>query len=279
MLAFKFMQRTLIVSMMISIMIPLIGIVLVNRKTSMIGDALSHVSLAGVAAGLILSINPLIGGVIACIIGAFGIEGIRKKFPHYGDMATGMITAVGLGIAAVLSDFAPGGNSFEAYLFGSIVSISKMDLILISITFLLVVTMSIIFYGGLLNICISPNLARLAGVNTKFINGLFTFLASITVALSSKVIGALMVTSLIVLPVANALMVSKSYKETYIYTILFGMLHTMSGVLFSYYFDVKPGGAIVVFAGLGLSITFIITKLRERALKKTEVILREQPEN
>ena len=82
MLAFKFIQRTLIVSMMISIMIPLIGIVLVNRKTSMIGDALSHVSLAGVAAGLILSINPLIGGVIACIIGAFGIEGIRKKFPH-----------------------------------------------------------------------------------------------------------------------------------------------------------------------------------------------------
>ena len=271
MLEFRFMQRALLVSLMISIMIPLIGIVLVNRKTSMIGDALSHVSLSGVAAGLILNINPLIGGIVACVIGAFGIEGIRKKFPHYGDMATGI-----LGIAAMLSDFAPGGNSFEAYLFGSIVSVSKMDLILISITFILVLALSLIFYGGLLNICINQNLARLAGVNTKLINGIFTFLASLTVALSAKVIGALMVTSLIVLPVANALLISRSYKQTYIFTLLFGMFYTLSGVVISYYFDVKPGGSIVVLAGLGLIITFSITKLKKKIQRDSKNFLKEQ---
>ncbi len=276
MLEFRFMQRALLVSLMISIMIPLIGIVLVNRKTSMIGDALSHVSLSGVAAGLILNINPLIGGIVACVIGAFGIEGIRKKFPHYGDMATGIITALGLGIAAMLSDFAPGGNSFEAYLFGSIVSVSKMDLILISITFILVLALSLIFYGGLLNICINQNLARLAGVNTKLINGIFTFLASLTVALSAKVIGALMVTSLIVLPVANALLISRSYKQTYIFTLLFGMFYTLSGVVISYYFDVKPGGSIVVLAGLGLIITFSITKLKKKIQRDSKNFLKEQ---
>ncbi|WP_300408702.1 metal ABC transporter permease [Lagierella sp.] len=276
MLEFRFMQRALAVSLMISIMIPLIGIVLVNRKTSMIGDALSHVSLSGVAAGLILNINPLIGGVVACVVGAFGIEGIRKKFPHYGDMATGIITALGLGIAAMLSDFAPGGNSFEAYLFGSIVSVSKMDLILISITFLLVASLSLVFYGGLLNICINPNLARLAGVNTKLINGIFTFLASLTVALSAKVIGALMVTSLIVLPVANALLISRSYKQTYIFTLLFGMFYTLSGVVLSYYFDVKPGGSIVVLAGLGLIITFVITKVKNKLRRNSKQILKRQ---
>lgn len=114
MLQYSFMIRTLLVSLMISIIIPLIGIVIVNRGTSMMGDALSHVSLAGVALGLILSINPLIGAIFACVIGAFSIEKIRKKFPQFGDMATAIITSMGLGLAALLSDFSPGGSSFDA---------------------------------------------------------------------------------------------------------------------------------------------------------------------
>ena len=144
--------RTLAVSLMISIIIPLIGIVIVNRGTSMMGDALSHVSLAGVAIGLILSINPLIGAIIACIIGAFSIEKIRKRFPQFGDMATAIITSIGLGLAAVLSDFSPGGNSFDAYLFGSIASVSKSDVIIVLVTFILVVLTSFIYYLSLIHI-------------------------------------------------------------------------------------------------------------------------------
>lgn len=264
MLQYSFMIRTLLVSLMISIIIPLIGIVIVNRGTSMMGDALSHVSLAGVALGLILSINPLIGAIFACVIGAFSIEKIRKKFPQFGDMATAIITSMGLGLAALLSDFSPGGSSFDAYLFGSIASVSKTDLIIVLITFILVVAISLIYYFGLLSIAVDPQLAKMNGVNVRRINSIFTLLSALTIALSAKIIGALMVTSLIVLPVASSLLISKSYKATFLNTLVLGVLYTLSGVILSYYFDLKPGGAIVVIASLGMLVCLLISKLKSK---------------
>lgn len=264
MLQYSFMIRTLLVSFMISIIIPLIGIVIVNRGTSMMGDALSHVSLAGVALGLILSINPLIGAIFACVIGAFSIEKIRKKFPQFGDMATAIITSMGLGLAALLSDFSPGGNSFDAYLFGSIASVSKLDVVIVLITFILVVAISLIYYFGLLSIAIDPQLAKMSGVNVARINSIFTLLSALTIALSAKIIGALMVTSLIVLPVASSLLISKSYKATFLNTLVLGLIYTLSGVILSYYFDLKPGGAIVVIASLGMLVCLLISKLKNK---------------
>lgn len=264
MLQYSFMIRTLLVSFMISIIIPLIGIVIVNRGTSMMGDALSHVSLAGVAIGLILSINPLIGAIFACVIGAFSIEKIRKKFPQFGDMATAIITSMGLGLAALLSDFSPGGSSFDAYLFGSIASVSKLDVVIVLITFILVVAISLIYYFGLLSIAIDPQLAKMSGVNVARINSIFTLLSALTIALSAKIIGALMVTSLIVLPVASSLLISKSYKATFLNTLVLGLIYTLSGVILSYYFDLKPGGAIVVIASLGMLVCLLISKLKNK---------------
>ncbi|WP_277251510.1 metal ABC transporter permease [Peptoniphilus vaginalis] len=264
MLQYSFMIRTLLVSLMISIIIPLIGIVIVNRGTSMMGDALSHVSLAGVALGLILSINPLIGAIFACVIGAFSIEKIRKKFPQFGDMATAIITSMGLGLAALLSDFSPGGSSFDAYLFGSIASVSRLDVVIVLITFILVVAISLIYYFGLLSIAIDPQLAKMSGVNVARINSIFTLLSALTIALSAKIIGALMVTSLIVLPVASSLLISKSYKATFLNTLVLGLIYTLSGVILSYYFDLKPGGAIVVIASLGMLVCLLISKLKNK---------------
>lgn len=268
MFQYNFMIRTLAISLMISIIIPLIGIVIVNRGTSMMGDALSHVSLAGVAIGLILSINPLIGAIIACIIGAFSIEKIRKRFPQFGDMATAIITSIGLGLAAVLSDFSPGGNSFDAYLFGSIASVSKSDVIIVLVTFILVVLTSFIYYFGLLSIAVDKQLAKMSGVNVEKINSIFTFLSAITIALSAKIIGALMVTSLIVLPVASSLLISKSYKKTFMNTIILGIIYTLSGVTVSYYFDVKPGGAIVIIASIGMLLCLLISKIKYKNTSK-----------
>ncbi|MFM1525470.1 MULTISPECIES: metal ABC transporter permease [Helcococcus] len=266
MFEFDFMRRALLAGLMLSIMIPLIGVVMVNRKTSMIGDALSHTSLMGVALGLILSINPAIGAVVIAVLSAFAIEIIRKKFPQYGDMATAVIMSLGLGLAAILSDFAPGGNTFESYLFGSISAVTKTDLIFISIVFLFIVLISIIYYGALLDISINPNLARLSGVKVKFINFIFTLFSAITIALAAKVIGALMVASLIVLPVATALFIARSYKQSLILSVFLGVIYMMLGLTISFYYDIRPGGSIVVIAILGMLVVGIISKCRK--LKK-----------
>ena len=157
MLEFGFMRKALFLGFLLSIMIPIIGIVMVNRKTSMIGDALSHTALAGVGMGLILGFDPLLGSAIICVLAAFLIELIRKKFPQYGDMATAVIMSTGLGIAAILSDFAPGGNSFESYLFGSISSVTSTDIINTSLVFIFVIILSVSRYSALCLLYTSPS--------------------------------------------------------------------------------------------------------------------------
>lgn len=261
MLEFAFMRHALLAGLMLSIIIPMIGVVMVNRKTSMIGDSLSHTSLAGVAIGLILGINPVMGAIVVCIIAAFSIEYIRHRFPAHGDMSTAVITSGGLGIAAILTKFAPGGNNFESYLFGSIASVTFQDVISVFVVFLLVIISSIVWYGALLDISIDDNLARLAGVKVKFVNALFTALTAITIALSCKMVGALMIASILILPVATALIVSKSYKQTLLLSVVLGVIYTMSGIVISYYYDVPTGGSIVVLTIIGMLVMTLYKKI------------------
>lgn len=264
MLEFAFMRNALLAGFMLSIVIPMIGVVMINRKTSMIGDSLSHTSLAGVALGLIFGFNPIFGALVVCIFAAFAIEYIRKRFPHYGDMATAVITSAGLGITAVLTKFAVGGNEFESYLFGSIASVTSTDVIAVAVVFVAVVCASVFLYGALLDISIDNNLARLAGVNTSFVNALFTLLTAITVALSCKIVGALLVLSILVLPVATALIVCHSYKTTLILSVILGVLYTMTGIVLSYEYDVSTGGAIVMLAVISMILIGIGKKLTSR---------------
>ena len=168
MFEFEFMKRTMIVGVLLGIMIPLVGIVMVNRKTSMMGDALSHTALAGVAFGLILSFNPMIGAVIICIIAAFTIEAIRKRFPQYGDMATAVIMSTGLGLASILSDFTPGGNTLESYLFGSISAATPTDVKIISIVFALVLLTTVVNCSGLLTSPSTPTWLVSAGSTSSW---------------------------------------------------------------------------------------------------------------
>lgn len=264
MLEYAFMRKALIASFFLSIMVPAIGVVMVNRKTSMIGDALSHSALAGVGMGLILGFDPLIGMLVICVVAAFLIEMIRRKFPQYGDMATAIIMSLGLGVASILSDFAPGGTSFDSYLFGSIASVSMQDVINVFVVFVLVVFASIKEYAGLLAIAIDPNTARLSGVKVRRVNAAFTLLSAITIAMAVKLVGALMLTSLVVLPVATSLILARSYKKTLLITILLGLVYMLSGITASFYYDVKPGGAIILAAVLGMLFFFMASLLRKK---------------
>lgn len=267
MLSYDFMRRALAVGIMLAVIIPMIGLVMINRKTSMIGDALSHSSLAGIAMGLIFSINPMWTSLIFCILGAFAIDIIRKRFKEFGDMATAIIMSFGIGLAAILSDFAKGGKSFESYLFGSITTVSSDDLILVGIIFILVVLMSLYFYNALLFISINPIMARLAGVKVKTVNSVFTFLTAVTIAISAKIVGALMITSLMVIPVATALLTSKSYKKTYLLSLVYSVIFMLVGITISFYYGLKPGGAIVMIA-IGTLVIVAICKMIEDKIKK-----------
>ena len=140
-LQYGFMQRAFLVGILLAVITPCIGITIVLKRMSMIGDALSHSSLAGVVLGLILGVNPVAGAVVMCIVAALGIEAIRKKIPRYSEVAISIVMSAGIGLAGVLSGFVENGASLNSFLFGSIVSISRGEMLavcIISVAVLLV---------------------------------------------------------------------------------------------------------------------------------------------
>ena len=267
MFQYDFMKKAFLVGLFISIVIPLIGTVVVNRKTSTIGDALSHTTLSGIFLGVLLGFNPIIGGITISIVSAFSIEFFRSKFPKNGDMATAIIMSFGIGLASILSDFIVAAQNFESFLFGSIIAITNSDIILMIIMSIIVIVAFIYTYYGLLAISINKNTARLSGVNIKFNDYLFTILLALTIALSARIVGILIISSLMVLPVATTMLISKNYKSTVLISVLFGVIYFFLGLTSAYYLSLKPGGAIIMVSVIGLLATILYKSFTSKQLK------------
>lgn len=249
---YDFMQRAFITGILIAIITPCIGVVVVLKRLSMTGDALSHNSLAGVAAGLALNINPILGAVLFSIMAAFGIEKVRKSFPKYSEIAIAIIMSTGIGLAGILSGFVKNSANFNSFLFGSIVAISDFELYMVIGLSLIVILACGFLFKELFYMTFDEESARLAGIPVKIINVIFTLLTAITISISARTVGTLVVSSLMVLPVATAMQIARSYKQTVIYSISFALFFTISGLYISYYADLKPGGTIVLVGVLTL---------------------------
>lgn len=263
-LAYTFMQRAFVVAIVISIITPLIGNVIVFKRLSSVGDALSHSSLAGVAIGLVVGINPLVSAVIFSILAGILIEIMRKNFKTYSELSTSIVMSLGVGIAAVLSGFVKTSSDFDSFLFGSISAVSPMEMKFIIIIGCIVFVTMTVLYQKLMYICLDEEAAKISGINVNSINFLFTIITAVVVAVSSRTVGALIISSLIVIPVACAMQVSKSYFTNVVYSIIFAMIFTISGLFLSFYLDLKPGGTIVLIAVAVLMILLIVKNLMYR---------------
>ena len=256
-LQYTFMQKALLVGLVISIITPLIGLTVVLKRLSMIGDSLSHSSLAGVAAGLVAGINPVLGAIVCSIAAAFAIEQVRKVFKSYSELAIAIIMSTGIGLAGILSGFIKNTADFNSFLFGSIVATSNMEVILVCALGILVIGAVVILYRELMYIAFDEQCASLAGIPVGMINFLFTILTAVTVSVSARTVGTLVVSSLIVLPVASAMQISRSYKATTFYSVIYAIIATMAGLVVSYYADLRPGGTIVLIAVAMLVLSII----------------------
>jgi len=256
---FDFMRRAFLVGLMLAAVIPCIGVVVVLKRLSLIGDALSHSSLAGVAAGLIMGINPVAGAAAACVAAALGIEAVRKKFPRYSEISIAIIMSAGVGLAGVLSGFAPGGKSFESFLFGSIVTTSGREAAFTALLSAVVLITFLLLYRALLYISFDERSARLAGVKVGAVNTLFTLMTAITVSVAARTVGALIVSSLMVVPAACAMQLCKSYRMSVIVSVAFAAAFTVAGLFASFYWGWRPGAAIVL-AGVAVFIVIVSAK-------------------
>lgn len=260
MLEYEFMRRAFIVGLLLATIIPCIGVTIVLKRLSMMGDALSHASLAGVAAGLVIGINPILGAVIVTVFAGFGINVIRKKFPKYAEISIAIVMSAGVGLAGVLSGFTDNSSGFTSFLFGSIVAITDFELYLVVFLAVIVMLTFLLLYKELMYISFDEEGARLAGIAVKSVDFIFTILTALTVAIASRTVGALIVSSIMVIPVACAMRFTKSYKMTVIMSILFALVFTTIGLVLSFYLGLKPGGTIVLAGVITLIISMIVKK-------------------
>ena len=253
-----FMQRALVIAIFISIVTP-IGNTIVLKRLSSIGDALSHAGLAGVAIGLCFSWSPVVSAIVFSVISALIIEYIRRGFPNYSEMATAIVLSFGVGVAAVFSGFIKNAASFNSFLFGSIVS--TFELVVVVVLSIAVIIILLLLYRELFYIAFDEEGAALSGVPVKSINLIFTILTSIVVSIAARTVGALVISSLMVIPVACSMLISKSYKQNVIFSVIFAFIFTIAGLLVTAVYDLKPGGTIVL---IGIAFLIVLLLLRKR---------------
>jgi zinc transport system permease protein len=263
-LAYGFMQRAFLVGILLALVIPCIGIVIVLRRLSMIGDALAHTSLAGVAAGLVFGFNPILGAIVASVAAALSIEAIRKKIPKFSELAIAIVLSAGIGLAGVLSGFVKSTANFHSFLFGSIVAVSNFELILILVISLVVLATFLLLSKELFLLAYDEQMARLAGVPVRTVNFVFTLMTAVTISIAARTVGALIVSSMLVVPVACAMQLGRSYRQTVWLAVLFALTFTVGGLFIAYYAGLKPGGTIVLTGVAGLVLILAGKRLAGR---------------
>lgn len=260
---YGFMLRAFLVAAIIALIAPLIGTTIVLKRLSAIGDATSHSALGGIAFGLMIGINPILGAILFSLFAVLGIEGLRKTFGGYSEIATAVVMSAGIGLTAVLSGFIKsGGGKLDNFMFGSIVAISDFEVWLTLILGVVVIVLTAIFHKELFYVTFDEEAAKLAGVKTGQINFMVMLMTAVTVSLASRIVGALMISSLLVIPVATAMMVARSYKQTVVWSIIFAEAFTIGGLFLSYYADLSPGGTIVLLGVAVLVVSAIVTRKR-----------------
>ena len=252
----------MLVGILLAIIVPCIGIIVVLKRLSMMGDALSHSSLSRYCSRFsILVLILVLGAVITSLIAsAFSIEFIRKKIPKYSEMSIAIIMSAGVGLAGVLSGFVKNSADFNSFLFGSIVAITDFELVMVIGISVLVMICFILLYKELMYMAFDEEGARMVGIPVKSVNFIFTILTAFTVSIAARTVGALIVSSMMVVPVACAMKFAKSYKQTVLFSILLALIFTIIGLTLSYYLGLKPGGTIVLSGVAFLILTIIIKR-------------------
>jgi len=267
MLQYSFMQNAIIISLLISILCPIIGIFLVLRRYSMIGDTLAHSSLAGVAIGLLLKVNPILSAFVITSFFGISIELLRSYFKKYAELILTIVLSLSVGIAITIMSSQNVNANVESFLFGSILTVTKTDLYTVIFLSVVSVITIIMLYNQMVFIAFDEEGAQIAGIKVKIINYVFSILVSATVAVSIRIVGVLVLSSMIALPVAAALQLEKGFKATLLYSMLFSVIDIILGIYISYYINAAPGGVTAIISVVTLVVVIAFKNISSRVFK------------
>ena len=270
-LQYNFMQRALLSGVVVAVTCSVVGLFLVLRRQSLFGDALSHAAFGGIAVGLFTSIYPLWTALVISVLAALGITKLRQSTKIPPDAAVAVMLSSGLALGIVLIGLAGGFNlDLESFLFGSILLISLQDQLMILVLSAVVLVVIYKLYTQFIYITFSEDQARVSGINVTRLNYLFIALASLAVISSLRLVGVLLISSLIVIPNITAMMFGKGFKKTALISIIVAVSSVLLGIVVSYITNLAPGGVIVlltIFILLGtIAAKSILKKIKIRDL-------------
>ncbi len=265
MLQSEFMRLALGAGAIVGVLAPAVGFFLVQRRQSLVGDGIGHVAFAGVAVGILLGVSPVLTALAAAVLGGIAIEVLRSRGGTAGDQALAIVfyTGIALGVVVIARAGALNVDLFQ-YLFGSILTVTRGDLVLIALLGALGLATIGLFYRAFAAVVIDEEGARVAGVPIGTLNVALAALAAVTVALSMRVVGILLVAALMVLPVSAAGRIAWSMRSTLVLSMGLGLLAALSGLTISYYADMPPGGTIVLVAAGVYVATLVVGAIRGR---------------
>lgn len=269
-LNFDFIRYSLISGLLIGFIAPLIGAFIVVRRLSLIADALSHGTLGGISFGMFLLtiipvfsvINPMWFGILFAVIGALLIEKLRTSFSNYQEIAIPIIMSAGIALSAIFISLADGFNQeIVGLLFGSISAVNISDLTTIIIITIIVLIFIVLFYKELFILSFDEEYSKVIGI-PKWIQFLFIVIVAMVISASMRVVGILLVSALITLPIAISMRITKGFKQLIALSVILGELSVILGLIIAFYMNISPGGVIVVLLVLMLILTMIIQKLK-----------------
>ena len=249
-LALDFMRQALVAALLVGVAAPLVGVFLVQRRLSLIGDGIGHVALAGVAVGVLTGTAPVLTALVAAVLAAVAIEVIRSRGRASGDIALAVMFYGGIAAGVVIIAKSPSGTpaNLTAYLFGAITTADPTDLWVFAALTVLVVAATWLLRPWLFAVANDEEYARASGLPVTGLNVALAVLTAVTVVVSMRVVGLLLISALMIIPNASAQLVGRSFRASVRWSVLIGVLASVGGVVLSYYAETPSGGTIVLLA-------------------------------
>ncbi len=246
---YEFMQRAFTVGAIIGLISPLLGLFVVLKRYSMLADTLAHISLLGVASGIIMGVNPTLSTVATVLSLAWLIEYLRSYYNFYSDSLLSLFLSGSLALSIILISLSDNFNtSILSYLFGSILSVKSSDIVVIAISGLFIAVVMLFFIYDYIYLTLDEDVAQVSGVKVKFLNFLFLTLVSLLIAFSIHIVGSLLIGALIVIPVVSALQFKQGFFKTLFIATIFSTVSIFLGLTLSFFFSIPSGASIVVNA-------------------------------
>jgi zinc transport system permease protein len=261
-LKYGFIQRALLAGCFVGLLCSVLGVLLVLRRLSLIGDGLAHVTFGSVALGLVFKVYPLYISIPVVMLSSVGILKLMEKARIYGDAAIGVVSALGIAGGVILASVAGGFNvDLFSYLFGNILAISDAEVMVSIVLSLFVLLLIYVYYHEIFSITFDEEFARASGIDTKKINAMLVLLAAVTVVLAMNVVGIMLVSALLILPAVTALQLARGFRNTLVIAGLTAVSSVVAGIFSSLMLNLPTGAAIVM-----VNLLFFLVALGSKVL-------------